>query len=86
MHSALECQCLKDDFERLTQTKPTDLAEDETLPSFSPQIWDAVIDQLKEHDMELTRAALRGTMALPGLELFRTREGKTLSRIKSLLQ
>lgn len=73
---ALECQCLKSDFETL-HTKESQRHESS---SYSADIWKAVVDNLSEDDVKLSSAALLGIMPLPGLEKFRVRGGKELSK------
>lgn len=68
---ALECQCLKRDFEAIS-TKINLL---HGSSSYTPEIWTAIINNLRDDDAPLSSAALLGTMALPGLEQFRIREG-----------
>ncbi|KIW42158.1 uncharacterized protein PV06_05739 [Exophiala oligosperma] len=68
---ALECQCLKTDFESIS----TKINLRHGSSSYTPEIWTAIIDNLSDNDAPLSSAALLGTMALPGLEQFRIREG-----------
>lgn len=75
---ALETQCLKADFEMLSK--------DQTLQhgssSYSPNIWNAVIRGLNEVDADLSSAALLGTLALPGLEPFLSKNIESLTQEK----
>lgn len=75
---ALECQCLKADFETLTKKE----ALRHGSSSYSPEIWTAIIDNLRDHDPDLSSAALNGIMPLPGLEQFRIKEGDGLTKEK----
>lgn len=75
---ALECQCLKSDFETLTLKEPLRHGSS----SYTPEIWTAVINNLKDDEPELSAAALIGVMPLPGLEQFRMREGQTMVKEK----
>ncbi|KIX09871.1 uncharacterized protein Z518_00952 [Rhinocladiella mackenziei CBS 650.93] len=75
---ALECQCLKSDFESLTQKEPLRHGSS----SYSPEIWTAVINNLRDDDPELSSAALIGIMPLPGLERFRIKDGQSLAQEK----
>ncbi|EXJ87604.1 hypothetical protein A1O3_04565 [Capronia epimyces CBS 606.96] len=75
---ALECQCLKSDFETLTLKEQ--LRHDSS--SYTPEIWTAVIDNLKDEEPELSAAALIGIMPIPGLEQFRIREGQPMAKEK----
>lgn len=75
---ALECQCLKSDFETLSRK--------ESLPhgssSYTPEIWMSIITNLRDDDTALSSAALLGTMSLPGLEQFRLKNVDPLSKEK----
>ncbi|EHY56999.1 DEAD-box type RNA helicase [Exophiala dermatitidis] len=75
---ALECQCLKSDFETLVRKEPLRHGSS----SYTPEIWTAVINNLKDDEPELSAAALIGIMPLPGLEQFRIREGEPLAKDK----
>ena len=75
---ALETQCLKADFETLSK--------DQKLPhgssSYSPDIWTAVLGRFAEKDIKLSSAALLGTLSLPGLEQFLSRDPNELANEK----
>ena len=75
---ALECKCLKLDFENLTRSEPR--RQDSSADT--PEIWNAVINHLREDDDTLTTAVLLGIMSLPGLEQFRIREGDRMVKEK----
>ena len=75
---ALECQCLKSDFETLCLRQ--------SLPhgssSYTPEIWMSIINNLKDDDTALSSAALLGTMSLPGLEQFRMKNAEPFAKEK----
>ncbi|KAJ9603337.1 DEAD-box type RNA helicase [Cladophialophora chaetospira] len=75
---ALECKCLKLDFENLTRSEP----RRQDSSAYTPQIWDAVIANLRDNDNTLSTAALLGIMSLPGLEQFRVKDNDKLVREK----
>jgi senataxin len=72
---ALECQCLKNDFEVLSAkegrdgSKPAALNHDPDC--YTPRVWNAVNDSLDKDDTALSKHFVWGIMALPGLETFR---------------
>lgn len=78
---ALECQCLKLDFENLSDEKKTGAPSPE-VSSYSPAIWDTVVRNLWPGDVKLASAAVLGVMALPGLEKFRASKYEALSKAK----
>ena len=67
---ALETQCLKADFEILSKDQKLEHGSS----SYSPDIWNAVLDAFTENDVKLSSAALLGTLSLPGLEQFLSRD------------
>ena len=71
---ALECQCLKNDFDALSQKQ----RPKHESSSYSPEIWDAVLARMNDADFELSQHILLGLMALPGLELLRIKGGDDL--------
>lgn len=75
---ALECKCLKLDFENLTRIEP----RRQDSSTYTPQIWNAVIDNLSDNDNTVSTAALGGIMSLPGLEQFRVKENATMAKEK----
>lgn len=75
---ALECQCLKSDYEVLSRKE----ALGHESSSYSPDLWLAVINNLDEDDVKLSSAALLGIMALPGLEQFRAKDMASMSKEK----
>ncbi|OAP61354.1 hypothetical protein AYL99_03557 [Fonsecaea erecta] len=75
---ALECKCLKLDFENLTRNE----SHGQDSSAYTPEIWTSVIDNLRDDDHPLSAAALIGIMSLPGLEQFRIREGDSKAREK----
>ncbi|KAI1611950.1 senataxin [Exophiala viscosa] len=75
---ALECQCLKSDFEALNKKEPLRHGSS----SYSPEIWTAIINNLRDDNADLSSAALIGIMPLPGLEQFRIRDGQELVQEK----
>lgn len=75
---ALECQCLKSDFEVLTRKEPLRHGSS----SYTPEIWTAVINNLRDDNPDLSSAVLIGIMPLPGLEQFRIRDGQDLVQEK----
>lgn len=76
---ALECQCLKSDFETLSRKES--LLHGSS--SYTPEIWASIIANLRDDDTALSSAALLGTMSLPGLEQFRVKTGDPLSKEKT---
>jgi senataxin len=66
---ALETQCLKADFEMLSKDQKLQHGSS----SYSPDIWNAVLDAFADKDVQLSSAALLGTLSLPGLEPFLSR-------------
>ena len=78
---ALECQCLKLDFENLSDDKKMDVSSPE-MSSYSPAIWDTVVRNLWPGDVKLASAAVLSVMPLPGLEKFRATKYNTLSEAK----
>lgn len=64
---ALECKSLKTDQEALKQNKETS----DGYPSYSPAIWDAVVQHLDPGNVALAKAALVGINDLTGLEKFK---------------
>lgn len=77
---ALECQCLKADFDNLSD--PEASASSPEVSSYTPGIWNTVIKNLHNGDVKLASAAVLGVMALPGLEKFRPSKQKGLSTAK----
>lgn len=75
---ALECKCLKFDFETLTKNE----ARPQNSSAFTPELWTAVISNLRDGDHALSTAALLGIMSLPGLEQFRFRENDSMASEK----
>ncbi|OCT50490.1 tRNA-splicing endonuclease [Cladophialophora carrionii] len=75
---ALECKCLKLDFENLSRSEP----RRQDSSAYTPEIWNAVINNLREDDQKLSTAALLGIMSLPGLEQFRIRQGDKVAKEK----
>ncbi|EXJ66208.1 uncharacterized protein A1O5_10824 [Cladophialophora psammophila CBS 110553] len=75
---ALECKCLKLDFENLTRNEP----RRQDSSAYTPEIWTSVIDNLRDDNHALSTAALLGIMSLPGLEQFRIREGDSVAKEK----
>ncbi|KIW70809.1 hypothetical protein PV04_03046 [Phialophora macrospora] len=75
---ALECKCLKLDFENLTRSEP----RRQDSSAYTPEIWNAVVNNLREDDRRLSTAALLGIMPLPGLEQFRIRQGDKMAKEK----
>ncbi|OAL22409.1 hypothetical protein AYO22_06966 [Fonsecaea multimorphosa] len=75
---ALECKCLKLDFENLIRTE----SRKQDSSAYTPEIWTSVIENLRDDDPTLSTAALIGIMSLPGLEQFRVREGDSLAKEK----
>ncbi|KAJ9495750.1 DEAD-box type RNA helicase [Exophiala xenobiotica] len=70
---ALECQCLKADFETLSTKGHLRHGSS----SYTPELWTAIINNLRDSDPHLSSSALLGIMALPGLEQIRIREGSS---------
>ncbi|KAH8695036.1 putative tRNA-splicing endonuclease [Talaromyces proteolyticus] len=66
---ALECQSLKTDYEVLLHHSTLHHG----VSTYSPGIWDAVINKLSGENHDLSTAALRGILDLVGLEKFPTR-------------
>ncbi|OAG34149.1 hypothetical protein AYO21_11707 [Fonsecaea monophora] len=75
---ALECKCLKLDFENLSRNE----SRRQESSAYTPEIWTSVIDNLRDDDCALSTAALIAIMSLPGLEQFRVREGDSLAKEK----
>ncbi len=75
---ALECKCLKIDFENLTRGD----ARRQDSSTYTPAMWNAVITNLQDEDSTLSTAALLGIMSLPGLEQFRYREDDKMANEK----
>ena len=75
---ALECKCLKLDFENLTRSEPRQ--QDSSV--YTPELWSAVTTNLHEDAEALTTAALLGIMSLPGLEPFRIKDGDKMTKEK----
>ena len=75
---ALEGQCLKVDFDLLSNKQP--LKHESS--SYTPLIWDTVIANLSDGDTKLSSSVLLGIMSVPGLEQFRTRSGDSLTKEK----
>jgi senataxin len=75
---ALETQCLKADFEMLSKDQKLQHGSS----SYSPDIWNAVLDAFTEDDVKLSSAALLGTLSLPGLEPFLSRDPNELAAEK----
>jgi senataxin len=75
---ALECICLKADFESLSKNEESPRESS----SYSPDIWNCVINSLSDDNVDLSMAAVRGIMALPGLEQFRAKDMSLLSKNK----
>ncbi|OQV04182.1 hypothetical protein CLAIMM_09105 [Cladophialophora immunda] len=75
---ALECKCLKLDFESLSRNE----SRTQESSAYTPELWTSVIDNLRDDDYALSTAVLIGIMSLPGLEQFRIREGDSLAREK----
>ncbi len=76
---ALECKYLRTDQEALRQNKE--------LPSgfcsYSPAIWDAVVNHLDRGNVVVARAALTGINGLTGIERFKTNAEERYSKEKS---
>jgi senataxin len=77
---ALECQCLKADFGNLSKLE--DSASTPEVSSYTPEIWNTVLENLHNGDVKLASAAVLGVMALPGLEMFRPYKQEQLSTAK----
>ena len=75
---ALETQCLKADFEMLSKDEKLQHGSS----SYSPDIWNAVLDAFAEKDVKLSSSALLGTLSLPGLEPFLSRNPDELPNEK----
>ena len=76
---ALECKSLRTDQEALKQEKglPSGYA------SYSPAIWDAVVQNLDRGNVAVARAALVGINDLTGLEKFKVNADETYTKEKS---
>ena len=76
---ALECKYLRTDQEALRQNKE--------LPSgfcsYSPAIWDAVVNHLDYGNVVVARAALTGINGITGIERFKTSSDEKYSKEKS---
>jgi senataxin len=77
---ALECQCLKADFGNLSKSEVSTSSPE--VSSYTPGIWNTVIENLHNGDVKLASAAVLGVMALPGLEKFRPHKNEELSTAK----
>lgn len=66
---ALECQSLKSDYEAILANSTLSHG----VSTYSVPIWDAVVRNLTEDNLPLSRAALMGILPLVGLEKFHTR-------------
>ena len=75
---ALETQCLKADFEMLSKDEKLQHGSS----SYSPDIWHAVLEAFAENDVKLSSSALLGTLSLPGLEPFLSRNPDELPNEK----
>ena len=75
---ALECQCLKNDFETFSQKQ----RPKHESSSYSPEIWNAILTKMSDTDFELSQHILLGLMALPGLEQLRIKGGDDLVQEK----
>lgn len=76
---ALECKYLRTDQEALKQNKelPSNFC------SYSPAIWDAVVNHLDRGNVVVARAALTGINGLTGIERFRTNADEKYSKERS---
>ena len=77
---ALECQCLKADFELLSKGQ----ALQHGSSSYSQDTWSAVIAALHDDDVQLSTSTLLGTLSLPGLEPFMSKDPTTLGKEKRI--
>ena len=75
---ALECQCLKNDFETFSQKQ----RPRHDFSSYSPEIWNTVYTKMNDSDFELSQHILLGLMPLPGLEQLRIKGGDDLVQEK----
>lgn len=73
---ALECQCLKSDFDTLNSDQP--LRHESS--GYSAEIWGTVLRCMNNDDFELSQHILLGLMQLPGLEQFRIVPWEKISR------
>lgn len=76
---ALECRCLKEDFQTLSKNEPLRHG----TSSYTPELWNSIIHNLRDDYPELSSMALIGTMPLPGLEKFRFKDGDSLAKEKT---
>lgn len=72
----LECQMLKADF----QTISTGGSLQQGSSTYTPDIWSVVVQNLHTDDTKLSEAALRGTLALPGIEKIINKRSKEASK------
>lgn len=77
---ALDCQVLKNDFAALNAGQ----SPKHTPNCFTQSLWDAVVRAMDNTDSALSVEVLQGTMALPGLQKFRVRNGDNLSKQKEV--
>ena len=75
---ALECQCLKNDFDTFSQKQ----RPKHDSSSYSPEIWNTVLAKTNDGDFELSQHILLGLMPLPGLEQLRVKGGDDLVQEK----
>ncbi|KAI5307584.1 DEAD-box type RNA helicase, partial [Ascosphaera atra] len=68
---ALECQSLKSDYEAILRSNTLQHG----VSTYSPKIWDAVVQNLNDDNVDLSSAALLGILPLVGLEKFVTKSG-----------
>ena len=76
---ALECKSLRTDQEALKQNKELP----DGYASYSPAIWDAVVQNLDRGNVPIARAALVGINDLTGLEKFKTNAEDVHTKEKS---
>ena len=76
---ALDSLCLKADFEMLS----VDDGLKHDISIFCHAIWEAVVEELKENNVQLSSAVLNGILALPGLEQFKAKNHIDLGKEKT---
>ncbi len=76
---ALECKSLRTDQEALKQNKELP----DGYASYSPAIWDAVVQHLDRGNLTVARAALVGINDLTGLEKFKVNPDEAYTKEKS---
>ena len=76
---ALECKSLRTDQDALKHNKELP----DGFSSYSPAIWDAVVQHLDRGNVTVARAALVGINDLTGLERFKINSDETYSKEKS---